>query len=491
MTRLLDDVGRQLGPYTLTRQLGEGAYAQVWQAMEKGDHGFQKKVALKILKESDTTDALAFESLLDEARICGMLHHRHIVDVYSVSQVDGRTFIAMEYVDGATLKDVLVQAYEDETQLPLSVIVEIALGVARALDHAHKARGPDGQPLRVVHRDLKPGNVMIASGAGIKVTDFGLAKATSNQGMTMAGAVRGTPGYIAPEVWGGTRDFAATIDLWALGVMLWEMAVGERMFKGAVFELMAQTLNGDLEPFFGQLTVARPELVPLVRSLLVREPELRCQSAWEVVDKLEAIQRGLDAPGGLDLFVELLGLGNPHDPKGADALRSQATASGDPAWSKLITASALPPVARQELREARVEARKERERAQRPDGDASAVFMQPTARVPLEIWLGVVVVVVTIGLGLVIWSQRSVPHGCVAFSSTPSGATIAVDGEQVGRTGEGSPRAWPEGTLAVTIGEGAQAATVAVLIEAGKKTRVDCTLASGACTLSSGEPCAP
>jgi len=478
--------GQELGPHRLVHQLGEGAYAQVWLAEQRGEHGFSKKVALKILKET-ATDADAFESLLDEARLGGMLHHRHVVDVYGISQIDGRTFIAMEYVDGATLSDVLGQTTQDGVQLPLSVIVDVVLGIAQALDHAHNAKGPDGEKLRVVHRDLKPGNVMLASGVGVKVTDFGLAKATTNQNVTQAGQVRGTPGYIAPEVWAGTRDFTPAVDLWALGVMIWEMAVGDRLFSGGVFEVMSQAMNGDLEPAFGRLTAARPELTPLVRQLLVREPATRCQSAWEVVEALEALKRRLDLPGGLELFLELVGVQRAENRRGAEALMGRATASDDPAWSQLINTSELSSTDREQLRVARQTARKEREAlAQERASGAETAFQTPRPKLPLEIILGIVVVI--LGIGLLGWSAlQQKERGCVVFQSEPTGKQVTVDGEPTSLlTGSAvSSAEYPAGTIAVTMGDGPQTASVAVLVEAGRRTVVWCTLdGSGACTLS-------
>ena len=356
--------GRQIGPYRLVRPLGEGGYAEVWLAIEQGEHGFQKQVALKILKET-ATDQAALDGLINEARVCGMLHHPRIVDVYGVSRHEEFTFIAMEFVDGTTLEHLLQKVALAGLQLPLSVVIDIAIGVAEALDHAHTAKGPDGAPLRLVHRDLKPGNVMLSRGAGVKVTDFGLAKATTSRNVTQAGQVRGTPGYIAPEVWGGTRSFTAGVDLWALGVMIWEMVVNEHLFEGTIIEVMSQAMNGDVNAEIGRLAALRPKLARVTRKLLERDPEQRTQTAWEVVVELRELREKLDAPGGLELFLDLWG---GADRKGASGMRRRVMRARDKAWTQLISLAELSSEEAQQLLAVREEARARRKaaRAARP-----------------------------------------------------------------------------------------------------------------------------
>jgi len=330
--------GRELGRYRLVKRLGEGAFAEVWLAMEEGEHDFRKKVALKILKEA-TSDPLAYESLLNEARLCGMLHHLHIVDVFGVSKVDGLTFVAMEYVEGITLDNLLVRISSAGMTIPLSVVLEVGIGILEALDHSHNARTPEGEALNIVHRDLKPANVMLSPGIGVKVTDFGLAKATTNRNETVIGQVRGTPGYIAPEVWGGTRVFGPRVDLFAIGVLLWEMAVGQRMFGGSMIEVMGQCMHGDELAEMDTLRRHRPELVPVLERLLKRDPGERTSTAWEALVEMRELRDLVRAPGGLDLFLELLGV-TRNKQRLAGARRSLA-GSQDESWNQLMVMAGL------------------------------------------------------------------------------------------------------------------------------------------------------
>jgi len=323
--------GRRLGSYRLVRELGEGAFAEVWLAVQEGEHGFRKKVALKLLKEL-SADRQAYESLLNEARLCGLLHHQRIVDVFGVSQVDGLTFVCMEYVKGTTLDEVLSRVTAAGMQVPLAVVLEIGIGLCEALDHAHNATDDLGDSLQIVHRDLKPGNVMLAPGVGVKVADFGLAKATTSRTRTVAGQVRGTPGYIAPEVWAGTRDFLPTVDLFAVGVVLWELATGRRLFDGSILEVMGQAMNGDPESEMDVLRRFRPELVPIVGRLLRRNPDRRTRTAWEVLVELREMHEEIGTPGALDVFLELVGVSGSR--RLGDT--SMKLARVDAAWTGLM-----------------------------------------------------------------------------------------------------------------------------------------------------------
>ncbi len=328
--------GQRLGDYRLVRELGEGAFAEVWLAVEEGSHQFQKRVALKILKDEAATEE-SIESLVNEARVCGHLHHPHLVDVYGVFEEDDHAFIAMEYVEGITLEALLARLKPAELRLPLSVILDVGIQVAEALDHAHTATDHDGEPLHLIHRDLKPGNIILAPRVGSKVTDFGLAKATTNTRTTKVGILRGTPSYVAPEVWAGRRDFTPALDLFALGTILYEMATAELLLVGELPVVIGQALNGSPDQDVLAVADVYPELVPVIRDLLQRTPEERTGSAWEVVVALTDLRRRLDAPGGLDLFLELVApIALPSRP-GASRRSPSKLETRDPVWSKLIT----------------------------------------------------------------------------------------------------------------------------------------------------------
>lgn len=324
--------GDRIDRYELVKPLGQGAFAEVWLAMEDGDHGFRKRVALKILKR-DARDEETFEALLHEARVCGHLHHGNIVDVYGVGQTGKTTYIAMEYIEGIPLDVILKKIRRSGLRVPLSVIVDLGRQVASALDHAHNAADHDGNSLELVHRDLKPSNIIVSSDGVAKVTDFGLAKTTTSTQETEAGMLRGTPSYVAPEVWMGTREFRPTIDLFALGAILWEMSAGELLFKGELPTIIGAAVNGSVEHDLQMLRLHQPSLAGVVGSLLQRKVEERVQTAREVCDSLGELASSVSGPGGLRLFMSLAEALVDEDLT-LDEGVAQSALSGDQDWQR-------------------------------------------------------------------------------------------------------------------------------------------------------------
>jgi serine/threonine protein kinase len=295
-------------------------------------------VALKILTRAGDKSDPHFATLVNEARICGHLHHPHIVDVYGVGDELGLRFIAMEFVDGVTLADLLEQVGASGLQMPRSVILDVGIQVAQALDHAHKAKDGEGAPLGIIHRDLKPDNVMIARRGGVKVADFGIAKATTNIDSTETGMLKGTPCYIAPEIWRGGREFLPRVDLFALGAILWEMVMLRRLLGAdSIPGLAGQALHGDADEEASQLVDRFPGLVPIVRRLIEREPQRRRQRASRLVGELRELRREVEAPGDLDLYFELLELARTSArERSAAMLDLDIPKTDEPGWSQVI-----------------------------------------------------------------------------------------------------------------------------------------------------------
>ena len=271
-------VGRTIGRYVILEQLGAGGMGVVYRAR---DPQLERDVALKFLTPSSATDQTARERLLREARSISALNHPNICQVFEIGREGDHDFIAMELVAGVPLKTRISAG-------PLAPKTAIRFGaqIAAALAHAHE-RG-------VVHRDLKSANVMVTPEGHAKVLDFGVAKrewAGSDDphpevSLTGAGMVVGTPAYFAPEVLRGDKSGPAS-DLWALGVVLYEMAAGALPFKGrTVIEMCAAIVND--EP------ARLPERLPngfrgIVHRLLAKEPAHRYRSASEVQAALEAV----------------------------------------------------------------------------------------------------------------------------------------------------------------------------------------------------------
>jgi len=296
--------GEKIGPFTLERALGKGAAAEVWLALESGELGFTKRQALKLLQPPTGELEEQKEALLNEARVCGLLKHPGIVDVYKVDSIDGKLFIAMELVDGPDLNTLLHALRVREISLPIGAAIEIALELCEALDYAHNASDTDGQALHIIHRDLKPSNVLVDRIGCLKITDWGLVKSHVNIGATTRGVVKGTPGYIAPEVWGGTREFKPAGDLFAVGAILYEAVRGKRLFEGSNLGRIA-VLVARRDPHEEAKEVAErcPDLVPILEKLLQRHPDERYTSAAQVITLLRPIREKYPPRESFKAFV--------------------------------------------------------------------------------------------------------------------------------------------------------------------------------------------
>lgn len=281
--------GEQLGSYQLERLLGRGAAAEVWQAIETGDLGFRKRQALKLLRPPPGEMEAQKKALITEARVCGHLKHPGVVDVYRVGDHAGEIYVAMEFVDGPDLNTLIEGLRRQKVEIPVSVCIEMAIEICDALDHAHTACDDTGASLEIIHRDLKPSNILVDRRGVLKITDWGLVKSSLNLESTTRGVVKGTPGYIAPEVWGGTRDFQPSVDLFAVGAMLYEFVVGARLFQGGNLARIAeQVARRKPEEEAAQVGRRAPVLEVVVSKLLQRVPANRYQTAEEAADTLRS-----------------------------------------------------------------------------------------------------------------------------------------------------------------------------------------------------------
>ena len=272
--------GSRFGSYEVTALIGQGGMGEVYRAR---DERLDRDVAIKVLPASSFEDPIARARLLQEARAAAALNHPHICTVYEVGEADGQTYIAMELVEGQPLNQRLKAG-----PLPAQQVVRYGRQLADALAHAHE-RG-------VVHRDLKSANIIVRPDGRVKVLDFGLAKRlTATElttitrdvaSLTQPGTVMGTVAYMAPEQLRGAAAQRPS-DIWALGVVLHEMASGGLPFIGQTgFELSAAILSHAPAPL--PSTVPRP-LRTVVARCLEKEPGQRYQAGSEVHAALEAL----------------------------------------------------------------------------------------------------------------------------------------------------------------------------------------------------------
>ena len=266
------------GRYRLLRQLGTGAMGVVWEAVNETT---SRRVAVKLI--SQKSEDLRFR-LLREARACGAIAHRNVIEIYDVGETsDGDPFLVMQLLHGETLADLL----ERQQRVAPATAALIGRDIARALAAAHAAS--------IIHRDLKPANVFLHQEPGaeakvVKVLDFGVAKnLVAEDGMvTVAGSAIGSPAYMSPEQIRAEGELDGRTDIWSLGVVLFEMLTGERPFKGSGQQPMAQVMVGAV-PRVSQLAPhVDPALDEIVSRCMTRELERRIGSAEEVATLLAA-----------------------------------------------------------------------------------------------------------------------------------------------------------------------------------------------------------
>jgi eukaryotic-like serine/threonine-protein kinase len=278
------------GRYRLIQRVGKGGMAEVFRAYIEGCETFQSTFVIKRIRpeKADSTDLI--DMFVNEARICALLQHPNIVEVYDFGQIGGAYFMAMEYLRGRDLAAVMRALRLKLAAAPPLLAARIAHEVARGLEHAHAARLPDGTPAEIVHRDVTPSNVMVLRTGSVKVLDFGIAKAAAaaHPPGPRKERVKGKLAYLSPEqVRNGELDRRS--DVFSLGVVLWEMLVGQRLFSGEnEFQTLRNVLTLPVAPPSARRAEVPAALDAVVARALARDREERTPSAGAFADALVA-----------------------------------------------------------------------------------------------------------------------------------------------------------------------------------------------------------
>ena len=276
------------GKYLLHERLGMGGMAEVFRATYNPEGGFEKVVALKRVLPQFVEDEAFIGMFRDEAALCSQFSHPGVVQVFDFGRFGDSYFLAMEYLDGPPLSRVL-RAFKG-SGLPIGAVVHLAVSLTESLAYVHERRAPDGRPLNLVHRDLNPPNVLLSKLGEVKLTDFGIARAVGHMQLTEAGMIKGKPGYLAPEQAAG-EDIDGRVDLFALGVTLWECLTGEQLLAAADATAMVRnTFDKPIVPPRQKRPQVPQALETFVMDLLERDLSKRMPSAREALRTARALE---------------------------------------------------------------------------------------------------------------------------------------------------------------------------------------------------------
>ncbi|MFO0596616.1 MAG: protein kinase [Myxococcaceae bacterium] len=271
--------GASVGRYVIKRKLAEGGMAEIFLASAVGPEGFAKDVVIKVVRSFLATDSQFVQMFIAEARLASKLNHANIVQIFDFGKHGDSYYLAMEFVRGASLWDLRRKCRELKVPFPPTLAAEIGAQIARGMHYAHTLV-ENGQKIGVVHRDVTPHNVLLSFDGAVKLTDFGIAKATTSQ--TAPGMLKGKFAYMSPEQSRGDKVDART-DLFALGIVLWELLTGGKLFEGDSDLAVLRAVQESLIAPPSRINPEVPrELSDVVMKALARPLDERFQSAFEL-----------------------------------------------------------------------------------------------------------------------------------------------------------------------------------------------------------------
>ena len=273
---------KNLGRYKLLALLATGGMAEIHLAQQAGIKGFERLVVVKKILPQLASEEAFLEMFFDEARIASRLNHPNIVQIYDLGQEGDDYFMAMEYLEGESLSFLERETRKKERYMSPALAAGIIAQVCDGLEYAHSFRDHEDQTLNIVHRDVSPQNVIVLFSGGVKLVDFGIAKAASQMHKTQVGTIKGKLSYLAPEQCVG-KGVDHRSDIFSLGIILWELLTRRRLFKR---DNEGATLNAVLNEEIPKIRTVRPQVPVSLESVAMRAlnkaPEDRFQSAGEM-----------------------------------------------------------------------------------------------------------------------------------------------------------------------------------------------------------------
>lgn len=270
--------------YVVLEYLAEGGMGAIYLGKKLGAGGFEKEVVLKQLLPEFTKQPEFIELFLREARLSATLDHANIIHTIDLVTAGDEHFIVMEYLAGADLRTLLKRAKRRNKRMSVGAAIFVAREMLSALAYAHAKLGDDGNPLRLIHRDISPSNILISGSGEVKLTDFGIAKASTHNSVFYR--VKGKVGYMSPEQ-ARSEDLDARSDLYSLAVCLYEIITGERLFVDAGLTMSADEMYSQPIPNVSEKLPGIPaEFDAIMRRALAVRPNQRFQSAGQMQEAL-------------------------------------------------------------------------------------------------------------------------------------------------------------------------------------------------------------
>jgi serine/threonine protein kinase/Flp pilus assembly protein TadD len=326
-----DDAGQRFGDFVLVDRIAQGGMAELFLAKRRGVEGFEKTVAIKRILPELSWNREFVSMFINEAKIAARLSHPNIVQIFDFGKIDTYYFIAMEYVHGENLRDILKRSAERGVKISAEIAASIIARACAGLDHAHRKTDETGRPLRIIHRDVSPQNVLVSYDGDVKVVDFGIAKAAAESPEATRGVLKGKLAYLSPEQVSGA-NLDARSDIFATGLVFYELLVGRKLFdKNDPAEILDAIMHIDS----AQVAKSVPNLDRSLREVLRRslhvDPNQRYNSASEMQAAIDRYLRESGDPGGTLQLSNLMRLlfDERIGEKTAELLREQVFGTRD------------------------------------------------------------------------------------------------------------------------------------------------------------------
>lgn len=276
----------KFGRYALLEKIGSGGMAEIYRAKTFGAAGFEKEYAIKLIIPSLVDDTEFVEMFINEAKIVVNLYHANIVQVFDLGEIDGQYYIAMEYVHGKDLLDILARCAELNLKIPLNLVLFVTMEMLKGLNFAHTAKDPYGEDLNIIHRDVSPSNIMLSYAGDVKVGDFGVAKAAAQRSLTDSDTLKGKVGYMSPEQVMG-EEIDCRSDIFSAGIVFFEALSMSRLFVGdSDLDVMLKVGDAEIDEAIDRMKALPSGLERIVRKALAKDPDDRYQTATEFYQAL-------------------------------------------------------------------------------------------------------------------------------------------------------------------------------------------------------------